>query len=281
MEKWLHVFRVRCEHLEQPEFFSEHRDPVAVILDAFDARPTTEVGGGSEWHIADTEIFAGNAAKFQIGRVQKISNPQFNERDLKFYEAEGERAPYANGVFDGDTQTCVIERKSSVSPKAIDLAPKLEKLLNSTRIASKSDLRIVVDELRDPENFIEQIRGAERVVRFSFSAEFENPHDVAALIHKPAERYNEAIGGEKTTIESRGQNLDKEIVEEMARSAASVGDPASATVKEAGATKGRAIYLRGTPLLEKVEMPEQVENLKDAMLSAARRAYHRIRKPQE
>ena len=98
MEKWLHVFRVRCEHLDQPELFAENREPTAVILDALQARPTTEVGGGSEWHIADTENFAGNAAKFQIGRVQKISTPQFDDRDLKFYEADGESAICLRGV---------------------------------------------------------------------------------------------------------------------------------------------------------------------------------------
>lgn len=140
-------------------------------------------------------------------------------------------------------------------------------------------MRVVVDELRDPEGFIEQIRDAERVIRFSFSAEFENAHDVSKLIHQPAERYNELIGGSKTTVETRGSNLDKEVVEEMARSAASVGDAASATIKEKGEAKGRTIYLRGTPLLEKIIASDNLDGLREAMLSALRSAYLRIRKP--
>lgn len=129
MEKWLHVFRVRCEHLDQSELFATDRKPKDVILDAFNARPAGEIGGGSEWHIADTEVFAGNAVKFQIGRVQQITNPQYDEEGQRFYEADAERAPYAYGVFDADTQACVVEKKPVISPKATDIAAKLENYL--------------------------------------------------------------------------------------------------------------------------------------------------------
>ncbi|MXP41021.1 hypothetical protein GRI75_05100 [Altererythrobacter soli] len=138
-----------------------------------------------------------------------------------------------------------------------------------------------MDELRDPEGFIEQIRDADRVTRFQFAAEFENAHDVYNLIHRPAEEYNEKIGGTKTTVESRGPSLDKDIVEEMARSAASVGDPASATIKEKGKSKGKTIYLRGTPLLEKILLPAGIDGMKEQMLAALRSAYNRLRRPDQ
>ncbi len=205
MEKWLHVFRIRCESVEQGELFAEEREAGDVIIDAFQDRPAAEVGGGSEWHIAATEQFAGRAVEFQIGRVQSISSPQYDDKRRRFYDTEAERAPYAHGVFDGDTQVCVIEKRSGVTAKAAEVSSKLQKLLNTPSFANKAGVRIVVDELRDPEGFIEQIRHAERVVRFQFVAEFENPHDVYALIHEPAERYNETIGGEKTTVEIRGE----------------------------------------------------------------------------
>lgn len=277
MEKWLHVFRIRCEQFEQAEMFVVDREKDAVVIDAFSAHPEAAIGGGSEWHIAGAERFSGNSVAFQIGRVQNVTNPQYDDRLQKFYEAEGERAPYAYGVFDGETQACVIEKKAGISAKASELAPKLEKLLNQPNIALDAGYRIVVDELRDPEGFIEQIRRAERVTRFSFVAQFENPHDVFKLIHQPAEKYNEVIGGDKTTVESRGENLDKEVVEEMSRSAASVGDSASATIKDVDSKIGRTIYLRGTPLLEKISVPENISNLKDAMLSALRAVYYRLR----
>lgn len=279
MEKWLHVLRVRCEHVEQTNMFAEDRTPEDVIVDAFRAHPAAEVGGGSEWHIAAAELFAGRAVAFQIGRVQSVTNPQYDDQRQRFYEAEGERAPYAYGVFDSETQVCVIEKKAAVSAKAPEVASKLEKLLNKPSFASDAGFRIVVDELRDPEGFIEQVRQADRVTRFQFVAEFENPHDVYTLIHAPAERYNEMIKGQKTTVETRGPDLDKDVVEEMARSAASVGDPASATIREKGQAKGKTVYLRGTPLLEKLSLSDEVEGLRDHMLSALRSAYERLRRP--
>lgn len=281
MEKWLHVFRVRCEHLAQSDLFAESLTAQDVIVASFRAHPAAEVGGGSEWHIAATEPFADRAVAFQIGRVQSVKSPQYDDQRERFYEAEGERAPYAYGVFDSETQACVIEKKTGVTAKASEIAGKLEKLLNSSPVASRAGFRIVVDELRDPEPFIDQVRRARRVVRFQFVAEFENPHDVYKLIHEPAERYNEAIRGERTTVETRGPDLDKEVVEEMARSAASVGDPASATIIDEGHTKGRTILLRGTPLLEKLTLSDGLEGMRDGMLNALRAAYERLRRPQD
>ena len=279
LEKWLHVFRIRCEHRDQADLFAEHRSAAAVIVDSFQAHPEAEVGAGSEWHIAASNVFAGNAVEFQIGRVQSIKSPQYDDKKQIFYEEDGERAPYVHGVFDSDTQSCVIEKKSQITAKASEVALKLEKLLNAPPFASKAGFRIVVDELRDPEGFIEQIRQSESVTRFQFVAEFENPHDVYNLIHGPAERYNEEIGGQKTTVETRGPDLNKDVVEAMARSAASVGDPASATIREAGQAKGKTIYLRGTPLLEKLSLPNGIEGMRDHMLGALRSAYARLRQP--
>lgn len=85
--------------------------------------------------------------------------------------------------------------------------------------------------------------------------------------------------GKKTTVETRGPDLDKDVVEEMARSAASVGDPASATIKEQGEVKTRTVYLRGTPLLEKLKLPAGMEGMRDHMLSSLRAAYARLRHP--
>lgn len=58
-----------------------------------------------------------------------------------------------------------------------------------------------------------------------------------------------------------------------------MGDPASATIKDAPGAKSRTIYLRGTPLLEKVVF-DGFEEMKGQMLIALRAAYNRLRNPQ-
>lgn len=277
MKSWLHVFRVRGEQFEQADLFEGDRVAKEVIADSLLQMPAGEIGGGSEWHIAAAQQISGGAILFQIGRVQQVSNPQYDDVTKKFYEADGERAPYAYGVYDRETQACVIEKKSQVSGKAIEIGSKLEKLINIPQSASESGFRLVVDELRDPDGFIEQVKRAYKVKRFSFDAEFENPHDVGKLIHRPAEKYNELIGGVKTKVETRGDALDKSVVEDMARSAASVGDPASATIIDEPEAKPKTVYLRGTPLLEVFEFPDALGNLGSAMLAALRSAYARIR----
>lgn len=273
---WLHIVRIRCEPLAQPNLFTKPKQPVSVISEAILARPSSNVGRGSEWHIGRAEIIKDDGISFQMGRVQAAKSPQFDEKDHSFFEADTERAPFTWGVFDQKNQSCGILKRTGVSLSAREVSSKLEILLNSTNIPEEAGFRIVVDPIVDPEGFIEQLQSAHEVVKFSFTAEFENPFDVQALIQRPAEKFNEAVGGTRTKVEVEGESLDKEILEDLSRAVAATGDDAAASVRTTERAPSKRIYLKGTPLQEAVEM-ESASNPLQAMLKATRDAYNRLR----
>jgi hypothetical protein len=273
---FIHVLRVRCEPLLQPGLFSEPREASIVISDSLLATPTAQVGRGSEWHIGRPEVLPEYGIGFQMGRVQAVATPQFDTEEHRFFEAEALRAPYTLGIYDQQYQACGIIRKSGVSQSSSEIAGKLQRLLNATPFPETAGYRIVVDPIPDPAHFVEQIRSAERITKFSFVASFENPFDVENLIQRPAEHFNQVARGRRTKVEVDGEDLNKEVLEELARGVAATGEQAAASIRPAVGARGKRIYLKGSPVTEQIE-PGDDESVFESMLRVTRDAYSRIR----
>lgn len=112
---YIHLFRVKCESLPQGDFLSASRDPVDIISKSIEAKPTAEVGRGSEWHIGNIERIDGGGIAFAMGRTQAVTSPKFDSVSHDFLEEEAMKAPFTVGVFDADTQACGVIRKTGVS----------------------------------------------------------------------------------------------------------------------------------------------------------------------
>lgn len=273
---FIHVMRIRCEPLDQASLFAERRPPSLVITDAILSTPTANVGRGSEWHIGRPERLQSDGIGFQMGRVQAVTAPQYDTEQHWFFEEETQRAPYTIGVYDQRHQACGIIKKTGVSQSPGEVAGKLEKLLNATPHPEQAGYQIVVDPITDPEQFVEQIRNAHEVTSFTFFAGFENPFDVENLIQRPAEKFNKIAGGERTKVEVQGDNLNKEVLEELSRGVASTGEYAAANIRPGEGQRAKRIYLRGSPLTEPVH-PTPGKPLFEDLLNATREAYDRIR----
>lgn len=273
---WLHIVRIRCETLAQGDFLKAEREPAAIITEALLARPTANVGRGSEWHIGHSEELPNDGVIFQMGRTVSGTAPQFDVEKHSFFEAEVERAPYTIGVFDQRHQTAGIIKKSGVSQSLSEISAKLERLLNAVGNAELANVRIVVDPINDPADFIQQLREASAITKFSFTAAFPNPHDVELLIQRPAEEFTKAAGGLRTKVEVEGESLNKDLLEDLTKGVASTGDQAAASVRKAGASRTTRIYLGRNPVLEPIEEAAS-KSLYQVILAAVREAYDRIR----
>lgn len=181
-----HVFRIQCERLLQGRLFARERRPTEVIFEAIQSMPTASVRRGTEWHIAGAEDLGQFSIGFQIGRVQSVNTPQYDDSLRRFFESDAERAPFTWGVYDGATQACGIWRKSGVSLDAFEVGKKLETLLNQSGVPDNYGYAVSVDVIFDPEDFIQYLRNAYEIKRFRFTSHFENAHDVQRLIQKPA-----------------------------------------------------------------------------------------------
>lgn len=273
---WMHILRVKCETLQQGDLLKPDGESVDIIRKSFENKPTAVVARGSEWHIGNVSNLNPNALSFAMGRTMAVTSPQFDPTRHDFLEEEGQRAPYTLGVFDLGTQVCGILRRPGVSQKANELAGKLATLLNASHIADGYNSAIVVDPIFDPEPFLQQLRAAALIQRFTFFVSRPNPFDVDRLIQEPAERYTEAANGKTTKIETEGENLDKGLVEDVAKAAAAKGDEASAVIRAEIGSSPKKIHLGGNPLVEPVDEKEP-SGILASMLSAATSAYRRVR----
>ena len=271
---YIHVLRIKCEPLAQGDLLRPLREPAEIITESFLAKPTADVGRGSEWHIGNVELLPGDGVAFAMGRTSVVSAPQFDTVNHDFREEEVMRAPYTIGVFDQRHQACGIIRKSGVSQSATEIASKLQTLLNAAEIAATSNCRIYVDPIQDPIGFVEALRSAFAVTRFSFTASRPNPHDVDRLIQRPAEEFTYLTGGESTKVEVEGENLDKDVLEEVAKAVAAVGEEASANVRPESGARTRRIHLKGNPVLEVLS---DSRNILQNMLTTTRETYDRVR----
>lgn len=163
-----------------------------------------------------------------------------------------------------------------MSQSSSEIASKLAALLNAATYARESNMRIVVDPILDPMGFLEAIRSAASVTRFSFTASRPNPADVNRLIQRPAEEFTQAAGGDRTRIEVEGENLDKDLIEDLTKAVAAVGETAAANVRPEEGARTKRVYLGGNAVVEPVE-PGNSNTLLGAILNQTREAYDRIR----
>jgi hypothetical protein len=273
---FIHVLRIKCEPLAQADFLAAPMSSVDVISRSIRAKPTSQVGRGAEWHLGNVEVVEPDGIGFAMGRTAFVKSPQFDEKTHDFLEEEVTRAPFTVGVFDQRHQVCGVVRKSGVSQSASEVAGKLATLLNSVPFARETNSVIVVDPVRDPATFIEALRNAQAITRFSFYASRPNPHDVDRLIQRPAEEFTQAAGGERTKVEVEGEGLNTDVLEELAKAVAAVGEIAAASVRPEERARTKRIYLSGNAVTEPVS-DDNKRGLFQRILESTREGYDRIR----
>lgn len=272
----IHVLRVKCEGLPQGDFLRAESNPVTIISRSIEAKPTADVGRGSEWHIGNVKRIEDNAVSFAMGRKQAVTVQQFDDETHDFVEEEAMRAPFTFGVFDSSIQVCGVMRKTGVSQSTSEIARKLEALLNAAPYAREANSRIVVEMIPDPVSFIQAIREAQSVIRFSFTVTRPNPIDVDRLIQGPAKEFTKEAGGNRSKVETEGDSLNKDVIEDVTSAVAADGEDAAATIrpKEGGPT--RRLHLGGNPVIERAD-PKPDSSVLSAVLEGARRGYRKVR----
>ena len=272
----IHVLRIKCEGLPQGDFLRIASNPAVIISRSIQAKPTADVGRGSEWHIGNVKPLDEGGISFAMGRTQAVTTQQFDEATHDFVEEEAMRAPFTFGVFDPELQVCGVIRKSGVSQSTSEIAGKLAILLNSAPFARDANSTIIVESIPDPVNFMQAIQSAEAVIRFSFTVTRPNPIDVDRLIQGPAKEFTQQVRGERSRVETEGSNLDKDAIGDVTKAVAADGEQAAATIRPGEGGPPRRVHLSGNPVTERIE-PEPGTSVLVAVLEGARRGYRRIR----
>ena len=272
-----YLYRLKIERSDKHSMFDDQdRPPGAVILSAIEEKPSQEIRKGQTWHIGNIQRVEKDTVFFALGKVTKATHGLYDEERGDFIEEALEEAPHTYVAVDLNIQVCAIAQKSRIAPKADGIARNLAKLLSAYREAETGRLAFTLSSISDPDEFLELVRKAKRITEFEMTLSLPNPLDVERQFYQPMEKYIQATNGKQGKSSVRGDDLNIEVIEDMARSAASTGNKAKARIQSTEDPKPVLKYLDGNPVTVSVEeLGTDVE--KQGLLSKIRQAYHRVR----
>jgi hypothetical protein len=273
----LQLFRLKVvQPIQRTVWSREGWDRPRLIEDALQKTPERKSRGGSVWHVGNLEKLDDFGWYFRFGRTSRATLPFFDSATRSFVEQDYDSAPYTHAVVDSRLGLCALARKTQLAHSTGQIANQLEKLLNDTSIAYTTGVRFSLEAIKDPQEFIDQLKGALAILSFGITFGRPNPFDANELFQKPMEQLlDEAHGAEgQTTIE--GEALDPDVLTELTRSAAATGNDAEAVIVTPDTQRRSKRRLRETNAFISLSDIRDARDRLD-MLRIVRAAYSRIR----
>ena len=256
------LFRAKFIHPHQKLLFAEKASPSEVLLAAINERPSTEIREGYTWHIGNIKPFDAATGYFAVGRITNATIETFDDATGNFIEQELETSPYTHVVYNAEIGFLAIATKSRLAASAKAIASKVEALLSETSIVLQNELTVEIPPIRDPKGFVKEIGAAHRVCRFAATFKGPNPFDADELFQKPLSVYLSAANGSEGKAQVKGDHLDKEVIQAVARSSAATGNEASARLQRAKGQPLVTVHLSGDPVKKTYDLdrhdPEKV-----------------------
>lgn len=269
------LFKIQVFPPKQGTLFEKQKhDPIKLLKEALLANPEAESKRGRLWHIGNVTPIDENAFYFRIGRIVKGTIEVFKEG--KFADQEFEAAPYTHAVIDIPLELCAIARKAKLAPYTRGIANQLERLLAMHIENGHDGPSIDIKEIKDPEDFIAQLKKATVISKFWITIAQPNAFDAQEQFEKPLRKLLQESAGDSGKLEIKGQLLKEPVLEELARSAASTGRDAGAVLQPHAKSRKVRKKLSANPVNVQetdVESPDKRKHL----LERIRTIYHRIR----
>lgn len=268
------LFKIKAHLPPQPTLFEPGLLPHEVVAATIKSAPSSELRQNVVWHIGNVSSIDAKSLYFRIGRTTRATVEQY--ADNNFFEQEEQFAPYTHVIYDIPHEVCAIAKKARLSPSIVSIANNFEKLLNRSVINHKFNAIFEIGEIKDPKQFIEQIKTAYKIYGFWMTFTRPNPFDTDEDFVKPYERMVEAANGRKGKATVEGENLNKDLVERLARSAASSADNAGVRLQASSDSKPVSKSIKGNNITFSEEAIESGDD-KLKVLTKIREWYARIR----
>ena len=242
------LFRAKFIKPYQTSFLHEDLSPRDIFRRAINERPSAELIRDHIWHIGNIRSFSEYTGYFAIGRTTNATIEKYDTKSGDFVEETLETSPYTHVVFDASIGLLGIAKKTRLAPSSKGIASKIEKLLSQTTVVIQNDISVEIAPVPDPEGFLRAIASAYRVTRFTATFSGPNPIDADEIFQKPLSVYLAAANGDVGHTQVQGEDLNKETIQEVARSTAATGNQASARITRARFQKSITINLAGDPV---------------------------------
>lgn len=274
-----YLYRVRLYPPQQGMLFSGQFDRLALLRAAIVSSPTVRLRKTIEWHVGNVEEIGEHAIYFRMGKTTRRIRGVFDSNRSEFLDQEIEDAPYSHIVLDRRLQVAIISRNTKLAPDARALGKRLSRLLGEARPIQEAGAVCEVVPIRDPKSFLQALKSAYVVRRFSVEILRPNPWDVDEDFIKPAEKSVESLNGERgqvTVVSGPSQDLDRDKLEPITRSAAASGVNVKMSYKEKQRSKTKIRSLRDSVV--SVDLPVDDVNKNGAsVLEALQSAYGAVR----
>jgi hypothetical protein len=270
------LFRIKVYPRTQQLLFEEERSRSEVLRETVASLPTAEFRSGLTWHVGNLTEIDANGVYFRLGRTSTATIEIFDSQRAAFIDQEFEAAPYTHVILDYDLEVCAIANKPRLSPTIKGIARRFARLLNNSPRARELGGTFEIDDIKDPNDFIIQLKEAYSVSKFSVRFSRPNPFDAQEHFVRPFQRMIEESDGEQGKAEIKGKDLNPNALEAVARSAAATGDDASAWLEPTEGARKIKKQLRGnTVTFSERDIADQDQ--RRSVLDRMRDLYHKIR----
>lgn len=272
-----HIYRLKAIREAQGHLFHRDLDRRTFLTDLLSRKPSYELRSGYMWHIGNLQPIGEDGVMFAVGRTTTANKERYDEETGNFLQTSDEESPFTYVLYDKTFSVLAVTQKSKLAPTTKGIANSIEKLLNADPYTSERGVRIEVHQIPDPESFIKQLYSAYAVVAFTMQFGEPNPFDVEKDFHEPMERLLERTGGSNGSTKVAGTDLDRESLECLSRSVASVGNDASARIRRSAGDRPVLRHLKGDPAGFTVE-DEAIQADTPSIFKKLRETYQRIRR---
>ena len=183
-----------------------------------------------DWKIGNLVYWDAGRGYFFLGRQGSLKQGQFDEENKKYEKQSIVDYPYTTVLFNSELQLIAIVKNSKLG--IIDsIARKLQMILSTSSFIKELDLAVQIHPIPDPNDLLNQIRGAYKVTRFMMRFTKPNPSDISELFHKDAESLVAATKADIGTTTLKGDDLARDPLCELTKSFASSGNYVEAMIK--------------------------------------------------
>lgn len=251
-----YLYRAKFIKPKQLDFMHEKISPQDIFLEAIKEKPSLEVRQGYTWHIGNISRFSDSSGYFAVGRTTKAIFEKYNMDTGDFQIEEQESSPYTHCVFNATVGFLAIAGKSRLAPTSNGLAAKIQHLLSQTAIVKKNEIDVELSPINNPEDFLQAISSAYRILTFTATFTGPNPFDADEYFQRPLSVYLKEANGKKGKTQISGEDLNSNIVEAIARSTAATGNTASARIQRGRAQRTTRVDLKGNIVKRRYEERE-------------------------
>jgi len=243
----IYLFRVKFIQSQAPALDFESISPQEMFVKAIMEKPIIETREGYSWRIGNVKNVNNQFGSFAVGRTMVTAIPHYDNESKDFTEEVSQTDPFTTVYFDTTLGLLGIKRNYQLSPTESSVANRIEELFAATHSVINTFYYVEVDSVKDPISFINKLRTAYAIKRFTVTFGGPNPFDADEHFHKPMSIYLQSAHGKdgKTTID--GENLNQDVLIQITQSVASTGNNAIARLQTASDEKVMSVSLRDNP----------------------------------